>query len=169
MNNSSDNDIPSTASRSRDSLLPSFRRWVTNLYSNPPDEEPPVDDPSNAPEVNALFRREYHTLRNLNQTLQTVISSFEQTRSNIEQFTRTVDQTDQLLDLWTNILLQSENIKERLDDPSYKAGSSLPPSLPQQEEQQAPQQPSATETQHEAPPAKRLKRSTSSSRISRRH
>lgn len=45
--------------------------------------QPPVDDPNQTPEVNAQRRREYDTIRRLNETLETVIRNFKQAGENI--------------------------------------------------------------------------------------
>lgn len=43
----------------------------------------------------------------------------------MQQFSRTVDQTDQLLDLWISILSQSEHTKRLIDNPSWEGGVSV--------------------------------------------
>ncbi|KAG2226066.1 hypothetical protein INT45_011683 [Circinella minor] len=129
---------PTTPRPPRESLLPT-QRWVTNLYTSSGDLDQPVENPSNPPELNAQLRQEFEQLRKLNQTAQALLESFEQTRSNFDAFEASVDQTDQLLDLWTKILSQSEHTKQRLEDPKYHGSASptqslsstLPPALQQ--------------------------------------
>ncbi|KAI9489289.1 DASH complex subunit Duo1-domain-containing protein [Zychaea mexicana] len=144
----SNEDLPPTTPRPpRESLLPSSQRWVTNLYSSnsTSDPEPPIDNPSIPNEVNAQLRKDYEQLQKLNQIAQALTEKLEQTRGNFEAFEATVDQTDHLLDLWTNLLSQSERTKQRLEDPQYQGShnsttntththsstSSLPPGLQQ--------------------------------------
>ncbi|OZJ04983.1 hypothetical protein BZG36_01770 [Bifiguratus adelaidae] len=66
--------------------------------------------------------KELATLRTLNNAVKAITANMEQARGNLKQFTATVDQTDDLLNLWINILSQSEHTKRLLENAQWQGG-----------------------------------------------
>ncbi|KAF7726343.1 hypothetical protein EC973_008923 [Apophysomyces ossiformis] len=116
---------------SRSSMLLSNRR-TTMLFRD--HTQPPVENPNNSPEVNAQRRHELETVQNLNHAIEASIQHAEQATEKIKQLAQTVDQTDKLLDLWTQILSQTEHTKRLLEDPNWQ-GVDHDNMLAQKEEQ----------------------------------
>ncbi|KAI8071461.1 hypothetical protein BC940DRAFT_294513 [Gongronella butleri] len=85
--------------------------------------EPPVEDPNNLPEVNVRRRQEYERLQKLNQTMETVLNNFKTINTRIQTFSETLDETEQLLDLWTYTLSQTQHTKRILEELPAQLGS----------------------------------------------
>ncbi|KAI9318695.1 hypothetical protein BX666DRAFT_1855161 [Dichotomocladium elegans] len=73
---------PAQPAGHRQSLLVTSGRRLTTLFRN--NLQPPVADPSNSAEVNAQRKKEYDTIRNLNEAMEAIIDNFEQNSSNIQ-------------------------------------------------------------------------------------
>ncbi|CAO3629827.1 unnamed protein product [Cunninghamella blakesleeana] len=78
--------------------------------------QPPVEDPNNSPQINAQRRVEYERVQQLNHMMETVIIDFEQATNNLNNFLETLHETDQLLDIWTKILSQTQHTKRILEN-----------------------------------------------------
>ncbi|CAG8633656.1 17129_t:CDS:2 [Dentiscutata erythropus] len=69
------------------------------------------------------LRKEHKTLINLNEMFEKVNNNMNQAALNLQQFSNTVEQTDQLLDIWINILSQSIHTQQLISDPSWQGSS----------------------------------------------
>ncbi|CAO3598714.1 unnamed protein product [Absidia cylindrospora] len=107
----------------RQSLLPTSSRRATMVIRTVDHSQPPVEDPSNTPEINEQRRKEYERVQQFNHMIETVTQDFEQAANNIKNFSDVLDETDQLLDLWTQILSQTQHTKRLLEDPSLEKKS----------------------------------------------
>ncbi|RIA95037.1 DASH complex subunit Duo1-domain-containing protein [Glomus cerebriforme] len=76
----------------------------------------------NRKEENSL-KKEYDTLLKMNEMFEKINNNMNQARINLQQFSTTVEQTDQLLDLWIGILSQSIHTQQILCDPSWLGDS----------------------------------------------
>ncbi|KAI8575736.1 hypothetical protein K450DRAFT_260213 [Umbelopsis ramanniana AG] len=86
------------------------------------DSQAPIEDPSNSPEVNAKRKQELEAVRKLNSAVQTINLNLEHSKANLQQFKQTVNQTNQLLDMWILILSQTEHTKRLMEDPEWEGG-----------------------------------------------
>ncbi|ORY91326.1 DASH complex subunit Duo1-domain-containing protein [Syncephalastrum racemosum] len=101
-------------------LRMSSNRRATMLFRTMDHTEEPIDDPHNSPELNAQRRHEYESVRTFNRTIAAVIENFEQAHGNIQEFARTMERTENLLDFWTATLSQSEEAKRILENPEWR-------------------------------------------------
>ncbi|RIB13074.1 DASH complex subunit Duo1-domain-containing protein [Gigaspora rosea] len=69
------------------------------------------------------LRKEYRTLTKINEMFEKVNDNMDQAALNLQQFSNTVEQTDQLLDIWINILSQSIHTQQLFSDPSWQGSS----------------------------------------------
>ncbi|KAI8980389.1 hypothetical protein BDB01DRAFT_851684 [Pilobolus umbonatus] len=111
-------DLSSTNSH-RKSLLRKSNRRSTFVFKPHDQDEPPSGNPSNTSEVNEELKKEYETLQLLNKALDSTITNFDETRNKILEFSKTVDDTEKLLDVWLNILEKTEKTKQLIEDPEY--------------------------------------------------
>ncbi|CDH56757.1 predicted protein [Lichtheimia corymbifera JMRC:FSU:9682] len=121
----------------RQSLPLTAGRRATILFRTLDHSQPPVANPNNPPEVNTQLQREYENICKLNEAMETVIDNFNQTRESIQNFSQTVDQTEQLLDLWASILSQSEHTRLLLENERWQ-GISTPPLAPRSQPSSSP-------------------------------
>ncbi|CAG8546569.1 1188_t:CDS:2 [Ambispora leptoticha] len=63
---------------------------------------------------------EYNDLVAINKTFSKVNENLQEARNKLRQFTKNIEQTDELLDLWINILSQSTHTQQLLSDPSWE-------------------------------------------------
>ncbi|KAI8379174.1 DASH complex subunit Duo1-domain-containing protein [Radiomyces spectabilis] len=103
----------------RQSLLLASNRRATMLFRTMDHSQPPVEDQKNSAEVNARLRRDYETVQSLNRSIESIIQDFQEATGKIQTFADTVDQTNQLLDVWMHILSQTEHTKRLLEDPQW--------------------------------------------------
>ncbi|CAG8508775.1 10029_t:CDS:2 [Cetraspora pellucida] len=75
--------------------------------------------------LDSSLRKEYRTLLQLNEMFEKVNNNMDQANLNLQQFSNTVEQTDQLLDIWINILSQSIHTQQLLSDPSWQGSSAV--------------------------------------------
>ncbi|CAG8486322.1 45027_t:CDS:2 [Gigaspora margarita] len=66
------------------------------------------------------LRKEYRTLTKINEMFEKVNDNMDQAALNLQQFSNTVEQTDQLLDVWINILSQSIHTQQLFSDPLWQ-------------------------------------------------
>ncbi|KAI8098990.1 DASH complex subunit Duo1-domain-containing protein [Halteromyces radiatus] len=105
-------------------LPPTSSRRATMVFRTVDHSQPPIADPANPAELNAQRQLEYERVQQLNHMMETVIQDFENAADNIKNFGETLDETDQLLDLWTQILSQTQHTKRLLDDASWQISGS---------------------------------------------
>ncbi|KAI8331758.1 hypothetical protein BC941DRAFT_517427 [Chlamydoabsidia padenii] len=116
--------VSSTTGRSqpvpgyRASLYQPAPRRSTLPFRRVDHSQPPVENPNNTPERNAQLWKEYEQVQQLNQMVETVIEDFETVAQNLKNFNNVVDEADQLLDLWTQILSYSQQTEQLLDHAS---------------------------------------------------
>ncbi|CAG8596361.1 11040_t:CDS:2 [Ambispora gerdemannii] len=63
---------------------------------------------------------EYSDLVEMNKTFGKVNENLQEARNKLRQFTKTIEQTDKLLDLWINILSQSTHTQQLLANPLWE-------------------------------------------------
>ncbi|RUO95495.1 DASH complex subunit Duo1-domain-containing protein [Jimgerdemannia flammicorona] len=100
--------------------------------ANPADAAGVPYDPD---EVDPARLKELETVKKLNMSMHKINTNLEAAREKLQQFSRTVDQTDQLLDLWISILSQSEHTKRLIDNPSWEGAVTDKIKIRQEEEQ----------------------------------
>ncbi|CAB4422807.1 unnamed protein product [Rhizophagus irregularis] len=73
--------------------------------------------------VENSLKKEYKSLLKMNEMFGKINNNMNQARVNLQQFYTTVEQTDQLLDLWIGLLSQSVHTQKILCDPSWHGDS----------------------------------------------
>ncbi|GBB93581.1 hypothetical protein RclHR1_00220015 [Rhizophagus clarus] len=77
----------------------------------------------NNKKVENSLKKEYDSLLKMNEMFEKINNNMDQARFNLQQFYATVEQTDQLLDLWIGLLSQSIHTQKILNDPSWHGDS----------------------------------------------
>ena len=106
--------VPSKKSKSGEKT----QALQTQSPTQPPDSE---EDTLAAHE--ASLRREFSSLRTMNQVVSGVIESLEKAKSNMETVSATVNNAFTLLTTWTRILSQTEHNQRLILNPNWQGAS----------------------------------------------
>ncbi|KAI7901723.1 uncharacterized protein BX663DRAFT_513820 [Cokeromyces recurvatus] len=105
---------------SRQSLLLNKSNRRSTILTRPQNQtEPPTGNPNKSSQVNDQLKQEYETVQSINKVLETVLENFEETQDKLQRFSKTVDQTDNLLNLWLSILKRTEDTKSVIEDTAW--------------------------------------------------
>ncbi|KAB8222819.1 DASH complex subunit Duo1-domain-containing protein [Aspergillus novoparasiticus] len=68
----------------------------------------------------AALRNELQTVRNINQVIESLLSSLDRAKGNMDTVSRTVDSASTLLNTWTRILSQTEHNQRLILNPNWQ-------------------------------------------------
>lgn len=92
----------------------------STFLARPLDQSEPVyENPNNTPERNLELLNQYENLQALNRTLGAISDNLETTKLELNSFNSTIDRTNGLLDLWLQILENTEKTKSLIENPEW--------------------------------------------------
>ncbi|KAF9889116.1 hypothetical protein FE257_007605 [Aspergillus nanangensis] len=90
----------------------------------------PIPPPRSSHDTDTLFdrqearetalRNELHSVRNINQVIESLLGSLDRAKGNMDTVSRTVDSASTLLNTWTRILSQTEHNQRLILNPNWQ-------------------------------------------------
>ncbi|KAI9344778.1 DASH complex subunit Duo1-domain-containing protein [Pilaira anomala] len=119
-----DRQIESPASNHHQSSVFKPPRRSTFLARPLDQSEPVYENPNNTPERNLELLSQYENLQALNRTLGAISDNLETTKLELNRFNYTINRTNGLLDLWLQILENTEKTKSLIENPEWHGAPS---------------------------------------------